>query len=73
MDKAIYALLGVLVGFLLTLAKDLWLEKRKNKKERTLLSIQTSFLLDKFIDGCIDVTFDDGLFHNTSDSFRRLR
>lgn len=62
MDKAAYGLIGVALGFSLTIIKEWWFEKRKNQKTIEFLSIQVICMLDRFINGCVEVVQDDGLF-----------
>lgn len=62
MSNAIFGLIGVIVGAMLTVLKDLWFEHRRNQKEVEFLSIHVVCLLEQFIDGCIDVIYDDGLY-----------
>jgi hypothetical protein len=62
MDKAAFGLVGVALGFSLTIIKEWWFEKRKNQKTIEFLSIQVVCMLDRFINGCVDVVQDDGLF-----------
>jgi hypothetical protein len=60
MEKIIIGLVGVVVGSILTLAKDL-LNLHLNRKERAkYLAIRVTFLLEKYIDECIEVARDDG-------------
>lgn len=63
MSSAIFGLLGVILGSFLTVAKEWWFDRRKNQKEVEFLSIHMVCLLETFIDGCIDVIGDDGLYH----------
>lgn len=60
MSSAIFGLLGVILGSFLTVAKEWWFDRRKNQKEVEFLSIHMVCLLEKFIDGCIDVIQDHG-------------
>lgn len=66
MDKASIGLVGVVLGAGLTVGltvlKEWWFQREKNQKEVEFLSIHMVCLLDKFIDGCVDVIYDDGLF-----------
>lgn len=60
MSSAIFGLLGVILGSFLTVAKEWWFDRRKNQKEVEFLSIHMVCLLEKFIDGCIDIIQDNG-------------
>lgn len=68
MDKAIFGLIGVVLGVLLTILKEWWLQSRKNKKEAEYLAIQIISMLDRFIAACDSVVGDDGLCHGQTDS-----
>ena len=70
MTSAFFALLSVVVGGLMTIAKDWWFEHKKNKKNLEYLSIQIITELDKFINECYDVVMDDGLFQGGYDNYR---
>ena len=60
MEKIIIGLVGVVVGSILTLAKDL-LNLYLNRKERAkYLAIRVTFQLESFVDECIEVARDDG-------------
>ena len=67
MKTAIFSLIGVIIGAVLSTAKDWWFHNRSQKKEIEFLAIQVVFLLDRFISWCIDVTRDDGLSHGSRD------
>jgi hypothetical protein len=67
MEKVIIALAGVALGFLLNFVKDLWLLKVAKQKNIEYLAIQTGCLLDKFINGCFEVIWDNGLCQGQAD------
>lgn len=67
MNEAAYGLVGVAFGFLLTFVKDWWMQKSKQQKEISYLCIHVSCALDRFIDGCVGVVGDDGLFQGQPD------
>ena len=67
MEKAIYGLAGVALGFLLTFFKEWWRESRKNKKNIEYLCIKISCMLEKFTAGCVEVVSDNGLFEGQYD------
>ncbi|MEQ5837783.1 hypothetical protein [Marinobacter sp. NFXS9] len=67
MDKAIYGLVGVVLGVFLTVAKEWWFQHRKNKKDAQYLSIQVISMLDRYVAGCVEVVGDDGLYHGEPD------
>ena len=60
MDKAFIALIGVVLGVLLSIFKDWLLQRGKTKKEYEYLTIRVACMLDRFISGCVDVVNDDG-------------
>lgn len=71
MEAAMIGLLGVIVGAsltaLLTATKDWWFHSIKKKEEQTYLAIQISCLLERFVSGCVEVAYDDGLCHGQRD------
>jgi hypothetical protein len=66
MQLAIFGLIGVVVGAFLTailaLARELWIQSRKDAKERECLAIQVSCQLERYVAGCVGVVADDGLY-----------
>jgi|SynMetStandDraft_2_1070026.scaffolds.fasta_scaffold01794_5 hypothetical protein len=60
MDKAIFGMIGVALGVILTMLKEWWLQSRKSKKEAEYLAIQIISLLDRYIVSCAAVVGDDG-------------
>ncbi len=68
MDKAVFGLMGVALGFLLTVAKEWWFQNRKNRKDVEYLCIQIACMLERFIGGCVEVVYDDGLCQGEYDS-----
>lgn len=67
MEKALFTLAGVIVGFILNFVKDVWQRKREQKKEIEFISIRLSYALDKFLIGCFDVVYDEGLYQGQTD------
>jgi hypothetical protein len=67
MIEAVYGLVGVALGFLLTFVKDWWMQKSKQQKEISYLCIHVSCELDRFVDGCSSVVGDDGLYQGQPD------
>lgn len=62
MINAVIGFIGVIVGFLLTFLKD-WLKERSGRKNRArYLAIRVVCNLDEFLQQCIDVAYDDGLY-----------
>jgi hypothetical protein len=66
-DKAFFAVIGVVVGFLLYALKDLLVHHIKNRKDAEYLSIQVACKLDRFVAGCAAVVADDGLYQGQPD------
>jgi hypothetical protein len=61
LESAIFGLIGVVVGAILTTAKDWWFDYRRQSKDLQFLSIHVICMLEKFVANCIEVTQDDGL------------
>ncbi len=62
-EKALYGLSGIFIGFILSSFKEWWILKFKRKKEAEFLSVHVSFLLERFIEECAEIVEDDGLYH----------
>jgi hypothetical protein len=60
MDKALIGLVGVVLGFFLTIFKDWLLQRTKTKKDYEYLTIRVVCVLDRFMYACVDVVNDDG-------------
>ena len=67
MESAIFGLVGVVVGGLLTVAKEWWFQNRKSRKDSEYLSIQVSCELERYVARCADVVGDDGLCEGRPD------
>ena len=67
MESAVFGLIGVLVGAIVTGFKEWWFLYRKNKKDAEYLAIQVSCQLERFIAGCAGVAGDDGLCEGQTD------
>ena len=65
---AISGLFGVLLGGSLTIAKDWFLSRAAQKKNRNYLSVIVTCALDRFIAGCAEIAADDGLDDGQRDS-----
>lgn len=61
MTEALIGLAGVIVGALMTAAKDIWVEWRSRRKNAEYLAIRIVSMLDRFVEGCAGVAGDDGL------------
>jgi len=67
MESAIFGLIGVVVGSALTLAREWWFQRRKEKKDADYLAIQVVYQLERYIVGCAEVVGDDGLCEGQPD------
>jgi len=67
LESAIFGLIGVVVGALLTTAKDWWFEYRHRRKNLEYLSIRVLSIFDHFVTSCIEVCRDDGLTQGSRD------
>ena len=67
MDKAAYGLIGVGLGFLLTVLKDWLIHRTKNQKDVEYLCIHVTCMLDRFVEGCSAVVGDNGLCQGQPD------
>jgi len=67
MESAIFGLIGVALGALLTIAREWWFQKRKNRKDAEYLSIQVSCELERYVARCAEVVADDGLYRGQPD------
>lgn len=61
--SAAAALLGTIVGGLLAVGKDIFLERRKLAREKTYLAVIVSSRLNEFASQCAVVAEDDGTDH----------
>ena len=61
MESAIFGLVGVALGALLTVAKEWWFQRSRNRKDAEYLSIQVSCALERYVAHCAKVVSDDGL------------
>jgi hypothetical protein len=57
---ALTGLLGVVLGSLLTAAKEWLFQRAKTQKEAEYLAIRVVFMLDRFLRECVDVAYDNG-------------
>lgn len=67
MESAIFGLVGVALGALLTVVREWWFQSRKNRKDAEYLAIQVSCELERYVARCADVVGDDGLYHGQPD------
>lgn len=63
MTEAIFGLIGVFVGSLISWLQVYWVEKRNSDKSARYLAIRVVCILDKFFEDCGDVIHDNGLHH----------
>lgn len=67
MESAIFGLVGVVLGALLTVAREWWLQSRKTRKDAEYLSIQVSCELERYVARCAEVVGDNGLCEGQPD------
>jgi hypothetical protein len=67
MESAIFGLVGVALGALLTVAREWWFQSRKNRKDSEYLSILVSCELERYVACCAEVVGDDGLSEGRPD------
>ncbi len=67
MQSAIFGLLGVALGALLTGVREWWFLSRKTRKDAEYLSIQVSCELERYMAKCAEVVGDDGLCEGQTD------
>ncbi len=67
MESAIFGLVGVVIGGLLTVAKEWWFQNRKSRKDAEYLSIQASCELERYVARCAEVVADNGLCEGRPD------
>lgn len=67
MESAIFGLVGVALGALLTVVREWWFQSRKNKKDAEYLSILVSCELERYAARCDAVVRDDGLCEGQPD------
>ncbi len=60
MESAIFGLIGVVIGGLLTVVKEWWFQNRKSRKDAEYLAIQVSCELERYVACCAEVVGDDG-------------
>lgn len=60
MESAIFGLVGVALGAMLTVAREWWFQSRKTRKDAEYLSVLVSCELERYVAGCADVVGDDG-------------
>lgn len=75
MEAAVFGLIGVVLGALLTVAKDWWFQRRENRKDAEYLAIQVSCALEQYVGRCAEVVGDDGLSYGLPDEngYRRIQ
>src|SRR5207249_1392682 len=60
-SQAFFGLMGVVVGALLALLRDVWSDRRTRKRHARYLAIRVVCILDKYIENCAEVVLDNGL------------
>lgn len=66
-SDAVFGLLGVLVGALLTTGKDVWAYFAGRRQVARYLAIRVVCVLDKYVEKCAEVVLDDGLSYGQRD------
>ncbi|RQZ27625.1 hypothetical protein DIE14_10475 [Burkholderia sp. Bp9017] len=64
---AVFGLVGVVVGAIMTFVRDMWFKSRQETRERQYLAIRVTAQLERFSAGCVAVVADDGLYHGQPD------
>jgi hypothetical protein len=66
MESAVFGLVGVIIGAILTAAltvlREIWFQRRKDAKDREYLAIQVSGQLERYGAGCVEVVRDYGRY-----------
>ncbi|CAE6695873.1 MULTISPECIES: hypothetical protein [Paraburkholderia] len=66
MKSAIFGLVGVIIGAILTatltVVRELWFQRRKDAKDREYLAVQVSGQLERYVAECMEVARDYGLY-----------
>ena len=75
MESAIFGLVGVLLGAVLTVAREWWFQRRRERKDAEFLSVQVLGQLDRYVAACANVVADDGLSEGQPDEhgYRRTQ
>jgi len=60
MIEAVIGLVGVVVGSVITISKDVWLSWLERRREGSYSAIRLICILEEYADRCIDVVYDDG-------------
>ena len=60
MEKLLIGVSGVILGAILTVAREFWNDHRTKKKKAQFLAIRVTTMLDRFVEGCVSVVSDDG-------------
>lgn len=61
MTDAIFGLIGVFIGSIISWLQTYWISKRDQNKNAKYLAIRIVCILDKYLQDCTDVIKDDGL------------
>lgn len=60
METAIFSLVGVIVGSVLAMAKELIFSVINNRADKRYLIVRVSCILESFAHKCMDVSYDEG-------------
>ncbi|MBN9591923.1 MAG: hypothetical protein J0I02_06780, partial [Alphaproteobacteria bacterium] len=66
-SDAVFGLLGVLIGALLTTGKDIWAYFIGRRSSARYVAIRVVCVLDKYVEECAEVVLDDGLSYGSRD------
>lgn len=66
-SDAVFGLLGVFTGALLTTSKDIWRHFAGQKRTARYLAIRVVCVLDQYVEKCVEVVLDDGLCYGQRD------
>jgi hypothetical protein len=67
MESAIFGLVGVLLGAVLTVAREWWFQRTQDRKDAEFLAVQVLGQLERYVAGCANVVADDGLSQGQAD------
>lgn len=59
-SEGIFGLAGVVLGLLFQWVQQAWTQRRERAANARYLAIRVACVLDKYIEDCLTVTFDDG-------------
>lgn len=60
MIEAVFGLVGVIVGSVITISQDSWTSYRQRRREGSYSAIRLICILEEYANKCTDVAGDDG-------------